>query len=191
MKREDISDAMNDIDDDIIIKAENIKKNGGITMKKKTAFIIAAAALFITGAVTVYAGASGAWMKDIKNPLGAITGQVYNDADTEIELSIISADANGFTVEAVVADFDKPPYIAIDFLKLDKFTVTDENGSIIAENNASESGEFINGCAAIYVSADITDAHTIFLHADRLVGSAKADQPLEINGSWECSFEIN
>lgn len=190
MKREDISDVMNDIDDDIIIKAENIKKNGGITMKKKTAFIIGAAVLLVTGAVTVYAGASGTWMKDIKNPLGAITGQVYNDADTEIEISIISADANDFTVEAAVADFDKPPYTTIDFLKLDKFTITDEKGSIITENNVSESGEFINGCALIYVPANITDAHTIFLHTDSILGSAKADQPLEINGSWECSFEV-
>ena len=191
MKREDIYDAMNWIDDEFVVNAETIKKRGGISMKrKKTIAICAAVVILAVFGVSVYAGASGAWMKDIKNLSGAITGQVYNDADAEIKLSIISADADGFTVEAVVAEPDKPPYIVIDFLKLDKFTVTDENGKIIAENNASESGEFVNGCASIYVPADISDADTIFLNADRLVGSAKAEQPLDINGSWECSFEV-
>ena len=54
MKREDIYDAMNWIDDEFVVNAETIKKRGGISMKRKKTIAICTAAVILADAAFQY-----------------------------------------------------------------------------------------------------------------------------------------
>ncbi len=189
MRCEDISEAMNMIDDELLLHAAGVRNGGKRRMTKKNMTIIAAAAAVLAvGGVTVAAGASGGWMKDIKNGYGAITGQVYKDADEEIGLNVISADEKGISVIAEIKTPDKPPYTALDTLRLGDYRIIGADECIIASGDRTEPAVLSDGQAVIYIPADLSGSGELRLVADGFIGEAKADQPLEIEGTWECSF---
>lgn len=191
MKREDISEAMNMIDDELLIHAASVRNGGERRMTKRNMIIIAAAAAVLAaGGITVAAGASGGWMKDIKNGFGAITGQVYKDADEEIGLNVISADEKGISVIAEIKTPDKPPYTAIDTLSMGNYRITGADECIIVRGERTEPAVLSDGKAVICIPADLSGSGEFRLIADGFIGEAKADQPLDIEGTWECTFTV-
>lgn len=193
MKRDDISEAMNYLDDELIAHAYNIRNGGRKNMAKKRVIMIAvAAAVLAVCSITAYAGASnGGWMQDIKNVFGAITGQKYNEADTEIELSVVNANQAGVTVMAEFKMPDKPPYTVLDTIKIGDYHILDSKGNIVASGSSTEPTEISEEQALLYISADLPKLEKLYLIVDGFVGEAKAEQPLEIEGTWKCSFTID
>ena len=60
---------------------------------------------------------------------------------------------------------------------------------MIVEEAGTELSQLSNGQAEINISLDGIESGSYKLIIRKYVGSAKADQPLEISGMWECEFE--
>ena len=66
----------------------------------------------------------------------------------------------------------------------------DLSGNVIVEGERTDLSEIINGEAEITISLDQISSGNYKLVINAFVGSKKADQPLQINGTWECAFSI-
>ena len=63
----------------------------------------------------------------------------------------------------------------------------DTNGKTVSEGSAA-SAEVVNRHAAVSIQLDDLDSGSYSLMIRAFVGEKKAEQPLNINGSWECEF---
>lgn len=186
------------------------KKGRNINMKKRYVAILAAVMLCICLPVAGMAMGNTGFFKDIKAPGGAITGMVYEQAAQEIN---VSAELAGDQL-IVSAEFLKPdaaPYGFIDQLAIGEYSIVDASGNVVAGGNgnaaggsgsaggmdaAGDEGAEAQGVAVdgtvmeIGLSVPELDAGDYILKIGSFIGSAKADQPLPINGPWECEFSV-
>ncbi len=180
----------------IVRNCRSIKEENNMTERKRIsspAKAIAAAAVLalavcLTGVTAMAAtGRLQGYFKDIKRWDGAITGEVYEQATDEIALSVI-ADGDTLTVEAQLLTPDTAPYACITHLSLGEYAITDQNGAVLALGDSSPAAEISGGRAVITLSPDALPAGTLRLEVSSFIGSAKAEQPLEIKGGWQCEF---
>ena len=59
---------------------------------------------------------------------------------------------------------------------------------VTASEGAAASAEVVNGCTAISIQLDDLNSGSYRLMISAFVGEKKAEQPLNINGNWECEF---
>lgn len=85
---------------------------------------------------------------------------------------------------------DIAPYSELEILGIDSYQIVDMSGNIIIEGERTDLFEIINAKTEIKISLDNTTAGDYKLVIHSFVGSKKADQPLIINGAWECEFSI-
>ena len=165
-----------------------MKTNKNNTFTRKPAAVFVAVALCLSLAVTA-AAASGVLkghFRDITNWQGAIVGTSYEQATDEISMDI-TVNGNELTVLATFANPQMAPYKYIEKLGIAAYKVVDANGKAVAEG-AAESTEVANGQAAVSIRLDSIDIGSYKLIVTAFVGEAKAEQPLNINGNWECAF---
>ena len=165
-----------------------MKTNKNNTFTRKPAAVFVAVALCLSLAVTAVAasGVLKGHFRDITNWQGAIVGTSYEQATDEISMDI-TVNGNELTVLATFANPQMAPYKYIEKLGIAAYKVVDANGKAVAEGTA-ESTEVANGQAAVSIRLDSIDTGSYKLIVTAFVGEAKAEQPLNINGNWECAF---
>ena len=165
-----------------------MKTNKNNTFTRKPAAVFVAVALCLSLAVTA-AAASGVLkghFRDITNWQGAIVGTSYEQAADEISMDV-TVNGNELTALATFANPQMAPYSEAEKLGIAAYKVVDANGKAVAEG-AAESTEVANGQAAVSIRLDSIDIGSYKLIVTAFVGEAKAEQPLNINGNWECAF---
>ncbi|MDE6747756.1 MAG: hypothetical protein K2K21_01640 [Lachnospiraceae bacterium] len=157
--------------------------------KKKMTAVAAVVFLCLCFTAAVSAAGLSGFFQDIINHRGTVTGTQYEQASDELEISIISSE-NGITVLTNMVKPDVAPYSELEILGIDSYQIVDMSGNIIIEGERTDLFEIINAKTEIKISLDNTTAGDYKLVIHSFVGSKKADQPLIINGAWECEFSI-
>lgn len=174
----------------IEMEGKNMNKNTTKKLFQKPLVVAASFALVLclTGVTAMAAtGKLDGFFKDITRWDGAITGTTYEQATDEVELRVVSV-SDELTIELTMLYPDAVPYRELEQMGVHNYKITDENGNVVVEGEATESVGIVNGkvCANIPLNSDLSGAYKLSVTA--LVGSKKADQPLVINGTWECEF---
>lgn len=116
----------------------------------------------------------------------AVVGTVYDEAKEMVKLGAEVKD--NLIVSAEFVEFNKPPYIEIDVMDINSYKIIDNSGKVVKEGTAKSTSEFENGKVSFEVPLDNVAAGEYKLVINEFVGSKKADQPLQIKGTWECPF---
>ena len=164
----------------------NNRKNNSFF--RKPAAVFAALAVCISLSVTALAatGVLQGFFRDITNYSGAIVGTSYEQATDEINMDII-VNGNELTVLAIFADPQIAPYVYAEQLGIAQYRIVDGNGKEVKEGS-TDSAEVVNGQAAVNIELDDISSGNYKLIVTAFVSEKKADQPLNINGNWECEF---
>ena len=91
-------------------------------------------------------------------------------------------------VSVDVVEYNKPPYIELDIMDINSYKIIDSAGKIVNEGTAKSTSAFENGKVTFELPLDDIESGEYKLIINEFVGSKKADQPLPIKGTWECSF---
>jgi len=165
------------------------KKNNKRWFQKPLAVAAALALCLTVGGVTAFAASGEGFFKDITDWRGAVTGTTYEQATDEITVNVI-AEAGVLKVEAVFVEAEKAPYSEVEQLAIGKYQVIDANGNTVARGDAGEAVPVQDGQTALMLDVEELPAGQYILQLQSFIGSKKAEQPLSINGNWECEFSI-
>lgn len=116
----------------------------------------------------------------------AVIDTVFEETSEMIKLNVEVKD--NLMVSAEFVDYTKPPYIYQDVMDIENYIIIDNSGEIIDKGSAKSISEFENGKATFEIPLNDIASGEYTLVINGFVGSKKADQPLRINGTWECSF---
>lgn len=167
-----------------------VEKKSNKRWFQKPLAVAAALALCLTvGGVTAFAASGEGFFKDITDWRGAVTGTTYEQATDEITVNVI-AEAGVLKVEAVFVEAEKAPYSEVEQLAIGKYRMIDANGNTVAQGDAGEAVPVQDGQAALMLDVEELPAGQYTLQLQSFIGSKKAEQPLSINGNWECEFSI-
>ena len=167
---------------------ERKDRNKGL---KKTALAAASLVLCICltgGTVLASNGKLQGFFKDITRWDGAVIGTSYEQATDEVEVTTEAVVDGVVEVSVKIKKINVAPYSFLDVLGLKEYQIVDSNGKVILEGEETEQAEIIDGMAKIRIPLEEIPSGEYILQITSLVGSAKADQPLGINGEWECEF---
>ena len=165
-----------------------MKTNQNNTFIRKPAAVFVAVALCLSLPVTALAatGVLKGFFQDITNWQGAVVGTSYEQATDEIGVNV-TVNGNELTVLATFADPQMIPYVYAEKLGIAAYQIVDANNKVVKEG-AAESTEIVNGQAAVSIQLDDIDSGSYNLIITAFVSEKKADQPMNINGNWECAF---
>lgn len=170
---------------------ENVvsKRKKEKTLEKPLAAAASVAVCFcLIGIITMAStGKLEGFFKDIKRWDGAVVGTSYEQATDEIYLSVISA-TEKLTVMAEMTEPDNVPYCLFTTFGLENFIILDKNGKTMMEDKKTNLVEVVDGKAIIEIPIEELSSGEFKLVVNKFIGSAKADQPLILNGTWECEF---
>lgn len=185
MTSEHISDALQFLDDDLLLQTQTLRarKQGGTPMKKRLAVLIAAALITTLCCATALAAVSGGWFADVKNGFGAVTGTEYHNATEEITVTA-DAESGLLTVHVTFVSPDEFPYRELETLRINEYTVADRSGT------KTDAVPIVNGSAQLTVPVNDLPAGEYTLHITSFLGEKKAEQPLPIYGDWEYTFIV-
>ncbi len=79
-------------------------------------------------------------------------------------------------------------YSFFEMFDIKKYKIVDTNGNVIVENENLEMSAIANNKVLVNVPLEDVDNGEYTLMVSELVGSSKAEQPLGLTGTWECSF---
>ncbi len=156
---------------------------------KKTMFIAAIVVLCLCVTVAASATSGSGLFKDITNWNGAVIGTAYEQATNEIEVGAAAA-PDELTVTATLLVPDNVPYSTFETFGIGDYRIVDMSGKVIVKGESTDMVEIMDGAAEISVSLDGVDSGNYRLLVSSFVGASKADQPLEISGTWECDFTV-
>ena len=167
---------------------EYTMNNSKKTWLKKSIPMVAALSVFFCFAIVGVAAVRTSFFKDVTRLDGAVVGATYEQASEEIEVNA-TVDGNELTVLVTMLTPDKIPYSEFEEFGISNYQITDMSGNMIIEGAGTELSQISNGQAEINISLDGIENGNYKLIIRKYVGSAKANQPLEISGMWECEFE--
>lgn len=154
---------------------------------RKSAAVLAALAICLSLTVTAFAtGVLQGFFRDITNIWGSVVGTSYQQATDEISLDV---SVNGAELTALIT-FAAPqmaPYSEAEKLGIAAYQIVDAAGTVRKAGSA-ESTEIVNGQAAVSIRLDDIGSGSFKLVITAFAAEKKADQPLQINGTWEYSF---
>ena len=164
----------------------NNRKNNSFFRKPAAVFAVLAVCLSLSVTALAATGVLQGFFRDITNYSGAIIGTSYEQASDEINMDV-TVNGDEMTVRATFADPQMAPYVYAERLGIAQYRSVDGNGKIVKEGSV-ESTEVINGQAAVSINLNDVDDGSYRLIVTAFVSEKKADQPLNINGNWECEF---
>lgn len=154
---------------------------------------LAAAASFaicvcLTGVTALAAtGKLEGFFRDIKRWDGAVIGTAYEQSTDEVEVNIMDV-TDKLVVELTMIHSNEAPYSIFETFGIQEYKIMDANGNVVAENETLEMAVITEDKAYVNIPLDHVNAGEYTLMVSALVGSAKAEQPLVLSGTWECSF---
>ena len=156
---------------------------------KKLIPMVAALSVFACFAIVGVAAVKNGYFKNIIRWDGAVVGTTYEQASDEIKVNV-TVEENELMVLLTMLYPDKPPYMGFEEFGISSYQITDMYGNVVIKDTSTELSMISNKQTEVRISLDGIESGSYKLIIDKCVGSAKADQPLEINGIWECEFEI-
>lgn len=127
------------------------------------------------------------FFRDIKRWDGTVVGTSYEQATDEVELNIVEV-TDKLVVEITMVNSNTAPYSFFEILGIKDYRIVDANDNVIVENKNLEMSVISGDKIYINVPLENVDDGEYTLMVNELVGSAKADQPLVLTGTWECDF---
>ena len=127
------------------------------------------------------------YFRDIKRWDGAVIGTAYEQATDEVEMNIIEV-SDKLVVEITMVNFKEAPYSFFEMFGIKKYKIVDTKDNVIVENENLEMSAIANNKVLVNVPLDGIANGEYTLIVSELVGSSKAEQPLGLSGTWECSF---
>jgi len=116
----------------------------------------------------------------------AVVGTVYEEATEMVKLDAEVKD--NLIVSAEFVDYTNFPYREIDMMDINSYKIADSSGKTVKEGTAKSISDFENGKVSFEIPLNDIVSGEYKLVINEFVGSKKADQPLPIKGTWECSF---
>ena len=169
------------------IETEKKKMN---KMFKKPMVAVASFALCVCLMGVTALAATGkleGYFRDIKRWDGAVIGTAYEQATDEVEVNIIEV-SDKLVVEITMVKPKEAPYSFFEMFGIKKYKIVDTKGNVIVENENLEMSAIANNKVLVNVPLDGVANGEYTLMVSELVGSSKAEQPLGLSGTWECSF---
>ena len=127
------------------------------------------------------------YFRDIKRWDGAVIGTAYEQATDEVEVNIIEV-SDKLVVEITMVKPKEAPYSFFEMFGIKKYKIVDTKDNVIVENENLEMSAIANNKVLVNVPLDGIANGEYTLIVSELVGSSKAEQPLGLSGTWECSF---
>ena len=156
---------------------------------RKPAAVFAALAVCLSLSVTALAatGVLQGFFRDITNHSGAIVGTSYEQATDEIDMDV-TVDGDELTVLATFVDPNMFPYRESQLLGIADYRIMDAEGNVVQEGTTDKFTPVANGQASIVLELNELATGSYKLIVTAFVSEKKADQPLNISGTWECEF---
>lgn len=167
-------------------KEENVMKKH--TYFKKPATLAAVLALCLCLTLSVAAAGGFGQFQDILGFGGAVVGTAYENATQEIQVEA-RIEKSQIILTATFVDSDAFPYRELETLTLGEYRILDGEGKFIAQGSGEAPVVIENGQVALTIPLNGMDCTGCELVISSFIGSKKADQPLEITGSWHCGLE--
>lgn len=174
----------------IEMEEKNMSNNRTKKFFKKPVAIVASLTICVCLAGVTSLAATGkleGFFKDIVRFDGAVTGTSYEQATEEVELKIVDV-TEELTVEVTMINPQVAPYSTFEVFGIENYKIVDMNDNVIMEGTTTEMTEVVNGKVNVNISLENITSGEYKLIVSKLVGSAKADQPLVVSGVWECEF---
>ena len=171
------------------MEEHNMNNRKNTSFFRKPAAVFAALAVCLSLSVTALAatGVLQGFFRDITNHSGAIVGTSYEQATDEIDMDI-TVDGDVLTVLATFVDPNKFPYRESQLLGIADYRIMDAEGNVVQEGATDKFTPVANGQASIVLELNELATGSYKLIVTAFVSEKKADQPLNISGTWECEF---
>ncbi len=171
------------------MEEENMKKSRKhIFQKPMVAVAALALCLCVTGVSALAAnGKLEGFFKDITRWDGAVTGTTYEQATDEVEMAITEV-TDSLEVSITMLEAQKVPYSVFEALGINNYQIIDKSGKVVVEGAETAAVAINNGQAEFLISLADIPTGEYKLVVTELLGSAKAEQPLVVSGTWECEF---
>ena len=164
----------------------NNRKNNSFFRKPAAVFAALAVCLSLSLTALAATGVLQGFFRDITNYSGAIVGTCYEQATDEIKMDV-TVNGDELTVMVSFANPQMAPYVYAEQLGIAQYRIVDVNGKEVKEGSAG-SADVVNGQASVNIELDGISNGSYKLIVTAFVSEKKADQPLNINGNWECEF---
>jgi hypothetical protein len=171
------------------MEEHNMNNRKNTSFFRKPAAVFAALAVCLSLSVTALAatGLLQGFFRDITNHSGAIVGTSYEQATDEIDMDV-TVDGDELTVLATFVDPNKFPYRESQLLGIADYRIMDADGNVVQEGATDKFTPVANGQASIVLELNGLATGSYKLIVTAFVSEKKADQPLNISGTWECEF---
>lgn len=159
---------------------------------KKSLPMVAALVLCvcITGVTAMAAaGKLEGFFKDIKRWDKAVVGTSYEQATDEITVSIEEAEEE-LSVLVIIKEPDNIPYVYSEQFGINSYKIEDMSGKVIINESSYQERTTFNHQMSFNIPLNRIESGKYKLVIEQFVSEKKADQPLIINGNWECEFEF-
>ena len=144
--------------------------------------------LCVTGVTALSAtGKLEGFFKDIIRWDGAVIGTTYEQATDEVEMRIIEV-TDELVIELTMMKPQIAPYSSFDTSGIGEYKIVDINDKTILRGETSDMAEIVDGKVTVHIPLESIPSGKYKLIVTELIGSAKADQPLVMSGTWECDF---
>lgn len=168
-------------------RAKKIHPKGGNRLLKVSA--AAAVSLCLCFTATAVAASRFGFFKDATRWDGAIIGTMYERASDEVKVNVVTSGSE-ITVFAVMVNPNTAPFRELENLGIQSYQIIDLSGNIVVEDGHTDLFEVVNGETEVKIPLGNIPKGDYRLVIDAFVGGKKADQPLQINGTWECAFSV-
>ena len=165
----------------------NNRKNTSFFRKPVAVFAALAVCLSLSVTALAATGVLQGFFRDITNHSGAIVGTSYEQATDEIDMDV-TVDGDELTVLATFVDPNKFPYRESQLLGIADYRIMDAEGNVVQEGATDKFTPVGNGQASIVLELNELTTGSYKLIVTAFVSEKKADQPLNISGTWECEF---
>lgn len=184
MKERIIHNCYNKMEENVMSKSKTNK-----FFKKPMVAVASLTLCFCLAGVTALAttGKLQGFFKDIKRWDGAVIGTSYEQATDEINMRVISM-SDELTVTAEMVKPNVAPYSVFETMGIGNYKIVNEDGKVVVEGLATEFTEIVEGEATMVIPVSDLGSGNYKLVVSEFVGSAKADQPLVLSGTWVCEF---
>ena len=168
---------------------KNTMKNKNTFFKRPMVAVASFAFCLCLAGVSALAatGKLEGYFKDIKNWNGAVVGTSYEQATDEVEINVIDT-TDGLTIELTILKPTDPPYSVSQTFGIEEYKIIDANGNTVIENEMLEMPMVDGSTAKVKIPLNDISEGTYKLVVSKLIGGAKAEQPLVLSGNWECEF---
>ena len=163
------------------------KNTKGMLKRPMIAVATLALCLCVTGVTALAStGKLQGFFQDITNWNGAVTGTIYEQATDEVELEIVDA-KDYLMVSITMIKPDMAPYNSFETFGVESYQIVDKDGNVV-DAGRTEPAEVVGDKVNVAISLENFAAGEYKLIVTKLVGNAKAEQPLVVSGIWECEF---